>query len=129
MGVAAIQLIHSLYPEIKVIATAGSDDKLNFAKSIGANYTLNYKNKNNKFADEIMTWTEGKGVDVIVDFVGASYWDENLISLGEDGRMVILSLLGGPVASSTALNLILRFFFFIFILFYFIFLFLFRLIF
>jgi len=51
--------------------------------------------KTENFADEVLKLTDNKGVDVLIDFIGASYWEKNLKSLGRDGRMVLLGLMGG----------------------------------
>lgn len=59
----------------------------------GPTHTINYKTQD--FAKESKAITEGKGVDLIVDFVGKDHWTKNIDSLGMDGRMVILSFLSG----------------------------------
>jgi NADPH:quinone reductase-like Zn-dependent oxidoreductase len=59
----------------------------------GPTHTINYKLQD--FAKESKAITEGKGVDLIVDFVGKDHWAKNIDSLGMDGRMVILSFLSG----------------------------------
>jgi NADPH:quinone reductase-like Zn-dependent oxidoreductase len=56
-------------------------------------HTVNYKTQD--FEKEIKNTTGGKGVDVLIDFVGQSHWNRNLGSLALDGRMVILGLLSG----------------------------------
>ena len=61
----------------------------------GADITINYKKQN--FADEILKVTEGKGVDVVLDFVGASYWESHMKCIATDGRLVLLGLLGGAL--------------------------------
>ncbi|GAA5885103.1 hypothetical protein JCM16303_006404 [Sporobolomyces ruberrimus] len=91
VGLAAIQLAKA-YGAGLVIATAGTDEKVQFVEQHGAK-GINYKTQN--FADEVLKLTENKGVDVLIDFIGASYWEKNLKSLGRDGRMVLLGLMGG----------------------------------
>jgi NADPH:quinone reductase-like Zn-dependent oxidoreductase len=59
---------------------------------MGPTHTINYKTQD--FAEESKAIT-GKGVDLIVDFVGKDHWEKNITSLAVDGRMVMLSLLSG----------------------------------
>lgn len=92
VGTAAIQLATTL-SNAKIITTAGSQEKLNFAESIGANVGINYKEQD--FAKEVLKATDDQGVDVILDFIGASYWDKNLRSIAIDGRWVLIGILGG----------------------------------
>lgn len=70
VGTAAIQLAHHL-SQAEIYATAGRQDKLDLAKELGAQTTINYKEGN--FADVVAEATGKKGVDVILDFIGASY--------------------------------------------------------
>ncbi|EMD39659.1 hypothetical protein CERSUDRAFT_111964 [Gelatoporia subvermispora B] len=94
VGVAAIQLAR-LYGANHVIATASTSEKLNWLLSLpsGATHAVNYKTQD--FADEVKTITDGKGVDVIIDFVGQSHWHKNIDSLAMDGRMTLLAVLSG----------------------------------
>jgi len=62
---------------------------------VGADVTINYKTQN--FSDEVLKATGGKGVDVILDFVGASYWTPHMECAAVDSRIVLLGLLGGIV--------------------------------
>eukprot|EP00842_Homolaphlyctis_polyrhiza_P005526 jgi/Hompol1/5975/HPOL_002131-RA len=105
VGTAAIQLAKAFQAR-NIIATAGSDDKTAFCKSLGATTVVNYKTED--FAVKVKEATEGRGVNVLIDFVGAPYWNKNLESLALDGRMVMLSFLGGATLESTNLGLILR---------------------
>ncbi len=94
VGTAAIQLAKQL-GQTKVITTAGSKEKLDMCQSLGADYCINYKEQN--FAEEVSQATDGKGVDVILDFIGASHWEKNLASIKTDGRWILIGLLGGAV--------------------------------
>lgn len=97
VGTAAIQLAKKV-TGANVITTAGSRDKLAFATELGADITINYKEQ--KFSEEIAKVTDGNGVDLILDFVGASYWQDNLASIKIDGRWVLIGILGGTTVEN-----------------------------
>ena len=67
----------------------------------GATHVVNYKEQD--FADEVKKTTRGKGVDVIIDFVGQSHWHKNIDSLAYDGRMTLLATLSGKATYSSTL--------------------------
>ncbi|KAI0762024.1 quinone oxidoreductase [Trametes elegans] len=94
VGLAAIQLAR-LYGAKTVTATASTKEKLDMLLSLpsGATHAVNYKTQD--FAQEVKKITNGKGVDVIIDFVGQSHWHKNIDSLAYDGRMTILAALSG----------------------------------
>ncbi len=92
VGVAAIQIARMLGATL-VAGTAGSEEKLSRAKGLGLELGINYRTQD--FADEIQKATGGKGVDVIVDVIGADYWERNLRSLALKGRMVLVGLMSG----------------------------------
>ena len=78
-----------------VYVTASSQDKIDFCKSLGATDGFSYRENGGNWAAPLLKATGGKGVDVIIDFVGASYFDQNLEAAGRDGRIVNLGTLGG----------------------------------
>jgi NADPH:quinone reductase len=92
VGTAAIQVAKAMGASL-VLGTAGSADKLAAAKKLGLDVGINYKDE--KFADAVAAATGGRGVDVIIDFIGASYLEGNIRSLAEKGRMVVVGLMGG----------------------------------
>lgn len=93
VGIAANQLARG-FGASEVFTTAGSKAKCDFLKNmIGVDYAINYKEQD--FAEEVRKATDGKGVDVIIDFVGQSYFKQNVASAARDGRMVMLGLLSG----------------------------------
>lgn len=92
VGTAAIQLASQL-TNAKIITTAGSKEKLDYCRSLGADIGINYKEQD--FAEEVLKETNGVGADVILDFIGASYWEKNLESIAVDGRWVLIGMLGG----------------------------------
>lgn len=95
VGTAAIQLAKNLRNDINISVTAGSEEKLELAHSLGADDLINYKKQN--FDSEISTYTNDQGVNVILDFIGAPYWKQNINSLSLDGRLVLIGILGGTV--------------------------------
>jgi len=105
VGTAAIQIVKQ-FKDTKVLVTAGSEEKLEFCRKLGADFAFN--RKDGPWADGVLRAVPG-GVDIILDFVGASYWQQNLNALGTDGTMVILSLISGATVSEpTDLGLVLR---------------------
>lgn len=91
IGVTAIQLAHEF--GATVFATAGSDEKCDACRRFGADIAINYRTED--FAEAVKRHTEGKGVDVILDMVGAPYMQRNVRSLAIDGRLVLIAFLGG----------------------------------
>lgn len=91
IGVTAIQLAKAL--GARVLATAGSDDKTAACLRLGADAAINYRTED--FAERVKTLTDGKGVNVILDMVGAAYFSKNIRSLAMDGRLVLIAFLGG----------------------------------
>ncbi|KAI1808134.1 quinone oxidoreductase putative [Daldinia bambusicola] len=77
-----------------VYATAGTDEKCRFIeRELGATKAFNYKTQD--WAKEILEATGGKGVDLIIDFIGASYFQKNLTVAARDARWVALGMMGG----------------------------------
>lgn len=91
VGTAAIQLVKLAGAE--PIVTAGNAKKIEFAKSLGATVGFNYKE--GEFKDHILKHTSGKGVNLILDCVGSSFWKQNIATLAMDGRWVLYGLMGG----------------------------------
>jgi len=92
VGTAAIQLAR-LAGASEIFVTASTMEKLTVCKELGASSLIAYKSED--FAERVLKETDGKGVDVIIDFVAASYLKRNLDCIAVDGRMVLLALLGG----------------------------------
>ena len=84
VGVAAIQ-IAKLHNAI-VIAAAGSDVKLEKAKTLGADFLINYEKQD--FREEVRELTGKRGVDIIFEHVGEKTWDDSIKSLANGGRIV-----------------------------------------
>lgn len=80
-----------------VATTVGSSEKVSTAKQAGADLVINYKEKS--FADAVLDWTDGIGVDVVIDNVGASVLEHNLRALRTGGFFVNFGLVGGMKAT------------------------------
>ncbi|HEX4202892.1 MAG TPA: NAD(P)H-quinone oxidoreductase [Ktedonobacteraceae bacterium] len=93
VGTAAIQLAHAV--GASVFGSSRTPAKLEQARPLGLDVGLSDKN----FADEIKRLTNGAGVHIVLDFVGASYMEQNLAVLGMWGRLVYLATLGGAQAN------------------------------
>jgi NADPH2:quinone reductase len=91
IGVTAIQIAAALGH--RVFATAGSDDKCRACEELGAELAINYRTED--FEEVVKAATEGRGVDVILDMVGGDYLPREVKTLADDGRLVIIALLGG----------------------------------
>jgi NADPH2:quinone reductase len=91
IGVSAIQLATAMGH--RVFATAGSDDKARACEALGAERGINYKTED--FAALAKSLTNDRGVDVILDMVGGDYLPREIGCLADDGRLVIIAVLGG----------------------------------
>lgn len=98
VGSAAIQL--GCAHGARVVATAGSQEKLELALRLGASSAVSYRQSN--LHSVVREGFGGRGADVILDLVGASQWDLHLSLLEEGGRLVVVGLVGG---SRVALDL------------------------
>src|SRR5262249_1419004 len=89
IGTHAIQVARALGARVAV--TAGSADKLDFCRELGAEITINYRNED--FVARLRDETHG--ANVIFDIMGASYLDRNIDALATDGQLVIIGMQGG----------------------------------
>ncbi len=96
VGIAAIQIGRLIGAEVWI--TAGSEEKCERAKELGADLAINYREQG--FAEVVREQTDGQGVDVILDVIGRDYWEDNLQSLAISGRLVLVGLMGGAVAET-----------------------------
>ncbi|ULR43067.1 NAD(P)H-quinone oxidoreductase [Rhizobium sp. K102] len=99
IGTTAIQLARAFGAE--VYATAGSSEKCEACERLGAKRAINYRSED--FAAVIKAET-GQGVDIILDMIGADYFERNLASLAKDGCLSIIAFLGGAVAEKVNLS-------------------------
>jgi len=91
IGVTAIQLAKAFGATI--YATAGSEEKCAACLRLGADAAIDYRRED--FAAAVARLTAGRGVDVILDMVGAAYAARNIASLARDGRLVMIAFLQG----------------------------------
>ena len=91
IGTMAIQLAAA--QGARVYTTAGSAAKLEACRELGAEVAINYRDQD--FADVIAEDTDGAGVDVILDTIGAKYLGPNVKTLATGGRLVVIGMMGG----------------------------------
>jgi putative PIG3 family NAD(P)H quinone oxidoreductase len=94
IGTTAIQL--AVAWGARVIATAGTEEKARACERLGAARGIDYRTED--FVEVIRRETDGKGVDLILDMVGASYLARNMEAVAVEGRLVVISLIGGARA-------------------------------
>jgi putative PIG3 family NAD(P)H quinone oxidoreductase len=99
VGTAAIALIDALCPTSPIVVTA-SGSKSDRVRALGADLVVDYRRQN--FADEVKAFSDRRGADVILDHIGATYFEKNLDVLAVDGRLVIIGIMQG---SDTRLSL------------------------
>ncbi|KAH8878960.1 quinone oxidoreductase putative [Thozetella sp. PMI_491] len=101
VGQAAIQVAKSAGAS-QIFATAGTDDKCQLCKSLGADVAVNYRNED--FAEVIKRETDGKGVNLIIDLVGRDYWHRNVASAAMDSKIVLVALMSGGIVDQLSLR-------------------------
>jgi putative PIG3 family NAD(P)H quinone oxidoreductase len=94
IGTMAIQLAKQAGARVAV--TAGSQEKLDVCRALGADITINYREED--FVDSLMAATDGHGADVILDIVGAAYLARNIAALAPDGRIANIGMQKGSRA-------------------------------
>jgi NADPH2:quinone reductase len=95
IGVTAIQIAKALGH--RVFATAGSEEKCRACEALGAERGINYRTED--FVEVVKAATGGKGADVILDMVAGDYITREINCLADDGRLVVIALLGGAKAT------------------------------
>jgi putative PIG3 family NAD(P)H quinone oxidoreductase len=104
VGTAAIGLLREA--GARCFVTAGSDDKCRQCEALGATAAINYRTAD--FADRARALTDGRGVDVILDHIGAAYLGKNLAALATGGRLVLIGLMGGARAEMNLAQLLVQ---------------------
>lgn len=103
IGTTAIQI--AVAQGHTVFATVGSDERVEAVEKLGA-VGINYKTQ--VFEDVVNEHTDGRGVDVILDMVTGEYLNRDINCLAEDGRILIIALLGGANATINAVKILRR---------------------
>ena len=104
IGTTTIQLAKAF--GAKVFVTAGSAEKCDFCKQLGADAAINYQELD--FVSEINQFTQNQGVDVILDMVGGNYFTRNIKCMNYDGRLVQIAIQNGPKAEINLLPIMLK---------------------
>jgi NADPH2:quinone reductase len=102
IGTTAIQMTRAF--GARVFATAGSLEKCKACEQLGAERAVNYRDED--FSGVLMALTNGRGVDVILDIVGADYVGRNLDLLAVEGRLLQIAMLHGPKAELNLVRLL-----------------------
>ena len=90
----------------RVIATAGSDEKLAIARSKGAEFTINYKTEN--IRDKIKEYTGGAGANVVYDPVGGDVFRQSFRAMAPEGRMIVIGFASGDIPQVPANHLLVK---------------------
>ena len=93
VGSAGLQI--AKFIGARIFATASTDEKLARAKQFGANVTINYTDVD--FSEVILEETNGRGVDVVLEHVGAATWEQSISSLAKNGRLVSCGVTTGNI--------------------------------
>jgi NADPH:quinone reductase len=104
IGTTAIQMAHALGST--VITTAGNDEKCGACQVLGADRSINYRDED--FVEVVKEFTDGQGVNVILDMVGGDYVARNLKALAADGRLVNIAFLAGSKVEIDLMHLMLK---------------------
>ena len=104
VGSAAIQLGKAA--GATVIATAGSDEKVEVCRELGADHAINYKTQD--FVEEVKKITGGRGADVVYDPVGGDVYDRSTKCIAFEGRIVIVGFTSGRIPQAAANHVLVK---------------------
>lgn len=95
IGSHAIQVCRAL--GARAATTAGGPEKVQMCRDLGADLVIDYRDED--FVERVKDWTDdderGRGVDLVLDVMGAKYLEKNIASLAPDGRVIVIGLQGG----------------------------------
>jgi NADPH2:quinone reductase len=104
VGSAAIQL--GLAAGARVIATAGGPEKVEVCRTLGAHLALDYREHD--FVDEVKSFTDGRGADVVYDPVGGDTYDRSTKCIAFEGRILIIGFTGGRFAKARTNHVLIK---------------------
>lgn len=104
VGTAALQLAKAM--DAKTIGTTRSKEKMETCLELGASGVIN--SSDGKFAKKVHELTDGHGADLILDFIGAPYFNENMEAIAIGGAMISIATLGGSTIEQLDLRLLLK---------------------
>ncbi|MBF4163739.1 NAD(P)H-quinone oxidoreductase [Nocardioides acrostichi] len=95
-GIGSFAIQFATARGIRVLTTGGTPAKLEFCRELGADAAIDYHEQD--FVEEVKALTEGRGVDVVLDNMGAKYLARNISVLADGGRLVVIGMQGGAKA-------------------------------
>jgi len=104
VGSAAVQLGKAA--GARVIATAGSEAKVDFCRALGADLAVNYKEQS--FVAAVKEFTEGNGADVVFDPVGGDIFDQSTKCIAFEGRIVVVGFTSGRIAEALTSHVLVK---------------------
>jgi len=102
-GIGTFALPYATHLGVRVLTTVGSPDKADYARTLGADAAFDY---HGDWAADVRAATNGRGVDAILDIMGAKYLEANVDLLARGGRMVVIGLQGGTKGTLDLGNLL-----------------------
>ncbi len=92
-GIGSTALMLAREFGLKAISTDGGPDKGEWAQRFGAELSIDHRSGD--FLPQVMAWSGGRGVDIVLDIMGASHFERNLGALTRDGRLLLIGFMGG----------------------------------
>jgi NADPH:quinone reductase len=99
IGMTALMLAREF--GLRAVSTDGGPDKGEAARGFGAELSIDHRTQD--FLPEVMAWSGGQGVDLVLDILGASAFERNLAALKRDGRLLLIGFMGGDKVESCSL--------------------------
>ena len=99
IGMTALMLAREF--GLRAISTDGGPDKGEMARRFGAERSIDHRTQD--FLPEVMAWSGGQGVDLVLDILGASAFERNLAALRKDGRLLLIGFMGGDKVESMSI--------------------------
>lgn len=97
-GIGMTALVLAREFGLRAVSTDGGPEKGEVARSFGAELSIDHRTQD--FLPEVMAWSGGQGVDLILDILGASAFERNLAALKKDGRLLLIGFMGGDKVES-----------------------------